>query len=56
MHAWCLRCNIFGAWFLDIRIYQLVPCYAFLVPNYAQITLQYEQCCLENNIAQCVHY
>ena len=23
-YAWCLRCNIFSAWFLDIRIYQLV--------------------------------
>ena len=23
-YAWCLRYNIFSAWFLDIRIYQLV--------------------------------
>ena len=23
-YAWCLRCNVFSAWFLDIRIYHLV--------------------------------
>ena len=46
-YAWCLRCNIFSAWFLDIRIYQLV--FLYTLGESRKIMLTYSGAAPSNN-------